>query len=44
MLLLCILCCVCESLTDEPKSIGLYLLNAGHKQVHISVSIATFQS
>ena len=24
---------------DEPKSIGLYLLNAGHKQVHISVSI-----
>ncbi|KAK2556050.1 Transmembrane protein 131 [Acropora cervicornis] len=21
---------------DEPKSIGLYLLNAGHKQVHIS--------
>lgn len=26
-------------LIDEPKSIGLYLLNAGHKQVHISVSI-----
>ena len=23
--------------SDEPKSIGLYLLNAGHKQVHISV-------
>jgi len=25
------------SFPDEPKSIGLYLLNAGHKQVHISV-------
>ena len=28
--------------TDEPKIIGLYLLNAGHKQVHISVSIIVF--
>lgn len=43
-IILYILCFVCEFFTDEPKSMGLYLLNAGHKQVHISVSIVTFQS
>ena len=30
--------------SDEPKSIGLYLLNAGHKQVHISVIISIIMS
>lgn len=30
-------CLVHIFFADEPKSIGLYLLNAGHKQVHISV-------
>jgi hypothetical protein len=25
-------------ITDEPKAVGVYLLNSGPKQVHISVS------